>query len=133
MVDGGIENGTEIRRARRSPTAFLALGGTSVLSVAVLLLLWGSDGDDQGGEAAPEPTSTSTPSTARPTPLPVVHVIADTDDGPPPATTASGPGTAPGARFEAVQSTPVMTDGRIPVLVAGAQRSPAPPPRNPTP
>lgn len=123
MVDGGIEHQTEIRRTRRSPTAFLALVGTIVLAVAVLLLLWGSDGDDQGGEAAPEPTSTSTPSTARPTPLPVVHVIADTDDGPQPATTASGPGTDPGDRFEAVQSTPVLTDGRIAVLVDGDELS----------
>src|SRR3546814_20601999 len=119
MVDGGIENGTEIRRARRSPTAFLALGGTSVLSVAVLLLLWGSDGDDQGGEAAPEPTSTRTPSTARPTPLPVVHVIPDTDDEPQPTTTASGPGTDPGDRCEAVQSPPVPTAGRVALLDAG--------------
>lgn len=119
MADGGIEHQTQIRRTRRSPTAFLALVGTIVLAVAVLLLLWGSDGDDRRGEATPEPTSTSTPPTTPPTRLPVVHVIADTDDGPQPATTATGPGTGPGDRFEAVQATPVLTDGRIAVLVDG--------------
>src|SRR3546814_18978534 len=122
MVDGGIEHETGIRRTRRSPTAFLALVGTIVLAVAVLLLLWGSDGDDQGGEAAPEPPSTSTPSTARPTPLPVVHVTADTDDRPQPTTTHSAPGTDPCDRTEAVQSQPVLTDGRRAVPVAAIGR-----------
>lgn len=114
MAHEGIEHHTEIRRARWSMPVVVVAGVLALIAAAVVLR---ADGD---------PTTDATPTTApsvqpetRPAPLAVVHVVADTDHGPRPATTANGPSTAGRSTVEPVQATPVLTDGQIVVLMEG--------------
>ena len=117
MAAEDIEHETEIRRTRSVVPVVLAVTALALL-VGVAL---GRSGDD-AGEAArtPSTTSTSSPPQTRPARLPVVRLVAHADDGPRPATTAEGPGTVGGGdTFEAIQATPVVTDGLVVALVDG--------------
>lgn len=96
-----------------------------VLLVAVLavaasgaLILLG--GRDRESARAPEPGATPSTGTSAPD-APLVHAIADTDVGPAPASTSRPPAADPGGGlvFEALQATPLETDGQVVVLVDG--------------
>ncbi len=114
MAGDDVEQHGEIRRTRGAPAWLLVLG----VAALVALLVWAGR-DDAPSEAAPSTTATSVPSTL-PRPLPVLHVVADTDAGPRPATTAGAPDAgAAGIAFEALQATPITTDGRVVLLVDG--------------
>ena len=114
MAGDDVEQHGEIRRTRGVAVWVLVLG----VAALVALLVWAGS-DDAPSEAAPSTTATSAPSTL-PRPLPVLHVVADTDTGPRPATTASAPGDgAASVPFEAIQATPITTDGRVVLLVDG--------------
>jgi hypothetical protein len=117
MAAEDIEHETEIHRTRSGVPALLAV---AVLALLVGIAL-GLSADD-APEEAPTPTTstTSTPPQTPPARLAVVHLIAHTEDGPRPATTADAPGTVGGGdTFEAIQATPVVTDGRVVALVDG--------------
>lgn len=114
MADDDIQHHVEVRRGRRVGPVLVVVGLALVAAFALGLR------DGGGPPEAATATSTSSPPTTRTGPLPLVHIIADTDRGPRPATTADGPGgpTADGA-FEAVQATPIVTEGQVVVLVDG--------------
>lgn len=114
MAEYGVEHHTEVRRERRlAPVVVAAV----VLALIVGFALLRSD-DDPVIDATPT-TSSIVPPDTRPARLAVVHVVADTEGGPRPATTADGPAKAGGTTFEAIQATPIVTEGQIVVLVEG--------------
>ena len=114
MAGDDREQHGEVRQ-RRSAAAWVAAIAVVVL---VGLVVWAGQ-EDAPSQAMP-PTSTTAVPTTRPGPLPVLHVVADTDAGPRPATTASAPdAAADGTPFEALQATPVVTDGQVALLVDG--------------
>lgn len=113
-----LEHRTEIRRSGR--TGPLGIAVAVLVAVVALVLATRDDSDDAATAPAPSPPTTAAPTSTLPRRLATVHVVADTDAGPRPATTARGPDDAAGgAAFQALQAVPVLTDGRIVVLVDG--------------
>ena len=114
MPGDAMHQHSEVRRTRG---AGAWLGVLAVVALVVLLAWTGRE--DGEPDAAPSTTSPSTASTL-PRRLPSLPVVADTDAGPRPATTADAPDPgAASSAFEAIQATPVATDGRIVLLVDG--------------
>ena len=117
MAADGIEHHTEVRRQRWSAPVVLAVGALVVAAAFAFLRADGGPATD-AVDANPTTASSALASTP-PTRLAVLHVVADTDGGPRPATTADGPGAEGGPAFEAIQATPVLTDGQVVVLADG--------------
>lgn len=121
MVDDDIEHHTEIRRTgQRLP---VWAGVLALVLVCGAILAWPGGDDDPAPRAAATTTPASSARTSAPLgDLPVVHLVAETDRGPRPATTRDGPEptmTSAGSRFEVMQAGPVVTDGRIVLLADG--------------
>lgn len=114
MPGDAMHQHSEIHRTRG---AAVWLGALAVVAMVGFLVWAGQDGGSP--DTAPPTTSSSTTSTL-PRRLPVLPVVADTDAGPRPATTADAPdASADSAGFETIQATPIATDGRIALLVDG--------------
>lgn len=112
------EHHTEIRRARSTTPLLLALA--VLVAVVGVVLVGSSGGDETATPPEPDPPPTVAPASTLPQRMATVHVVADTDAGPRPATTARGPDEgAGGADFDALQAAPVLTDDRIVILVDG--------------
>lgn len=124
MSGTDLEHRTEIRRANRTTPIWVAL---ALLGAALVLVLGGRDGSGDDDAIDPPTSVPATPTsetltTTQPAALPVVHVVADTGQGPRPATTVEGPdpsAVSAAVDFEALQAPPIVTDGHIVVLVDG--------------
>ncbi len=114
MPDRAMDQHAEVRRTRG---AAVWVGVLAVVAAVAFLVWAGGDGAPEG--AVPSTTTSSTTSTL-PRRLPVLAVVADTDAGPRPATTADAPDAeADSTPFEVLQAAPIATDGRIVLLVDG--------------
>jgi len=114
MADREIEHHAEVRRGRPWAAALLAV--LALAAIGALLLVGGRDG---GSAEGPRPAVTPSTGTSVPD-APLVHAVADTAGGPAPASTSRPPVAHPGdAGFEALQATPIVTDGLVVVLADG--------------